>query len=189
MAAPHVTGAVALLSSMFPSESVAQLKDRILDNTTHLPSLVDICATEGMLNLHQAIMDNPAPEIHVKFGNKNIDDGITLDAQSKPVEKIVGKQFTFTIENKGNTELNLTGSPDFVYLSGPAAGYFLVTQQPISPVPLVSSTTFKIKTVIDTVPPLPVGWEKDVSFDVNIANDDSDEDPYNFTLKVKLVKY
>jgi hypothetical protein len=33
-----------------------------------------------------------------------------------------------------------------------------------------------------------VGWEKDVSFDVNIANDDSDEDPYNFTIKIKLVK-
>jgi hypothetical protein len=75
-----------------------------------------------------------------------------------------------------------------VYLSGPAANYFQVTQQPISPVPLVSSTTFKIKTKIDTVPPLPVGWEKDVSFDVNIANDDSDEDPYNFTIKIKLVK-
>jgi subtilisin family serine protease len=188
MATPHVTGAVALLASMFPSESVAQLKDRILDNTTHLPSLVDICATEGMLDLYAAIMANPAPEMNVRFGSRNIDDGAILDAKSKPVEKIVGREFTFTIENKGNTALNLTGSPDLVYLSGPAANYFQVTQQPISPVPLVSSTTFKIKTKIDTVPPLPVGWEKDVSFDVNIANDDSDEDPYNFTIKIKLVK-
>ena len=188
MAAPHVTGAVALLASMFPSESVAQLKDRILDNTTHLPSLVDICATEGMLNLYAAIMANPAPEINVRFGDRNIDDGAILDAKTKPVEKIVGKEFTFTIENKGNSTLNLTGSPDLVYLSGPAATYFQVTQQPISPIPLVSSTKFKIKTIIDTVPPLPVGWEKNVSFNVNIDNDDSDEAPYNFTIKVKLVK-
>lgn len=189
MAAPHVTGAVALLASMFPSESVAQLKDRILDNTTYLSWLKDICATEGMLNLHQAIMANPAPEINVRFGNTNIANAATLDAKSKPVEKIVGKEFAFTIENKGNAALNLTGLPDLVYLSGPQANYFNVTQQPISPVPLVSSTQFKIRTKIDTVPPLPVGWEKDISFDVNIPNDDSDENPYSFTIKVTLVKY
>jgi hypothetical protein len=149
---------------------------------------VDICKTEGMLDLHKAIMANPAPEINVRFGNKLITDGAILDANTKPIEKVVGKEFTFTIENKGNFELNLTGSPDRVYLSGPAASYFQVTQQPLSPVPLVSSSTFKIKTIVDTPPPLPTGWEKDVSFDVNIANDDSDENPYNFTIQVKLVK-
>jgi subtilisin family serine protease len=188
MAAPHATGAVALLASMFPSETVAEIKSRIMNNTTHLPSLVDICATEGMLNLHQAIMANPAPEIHVRLGNINFDDGAIFDAKTRPVEQIVGREFTFTIENNGNSALNLTGSPDLVYLSGPSAQYFQVTQQPFTPVPLVSSTAFKIKTVLDTVPPLPVGWEKDISFDVNIANDDSDEDPYNFTIQVKVVK-
>jgi hypothetical protein len=49
--------------------------------------------------------------------------------------------------------------------------------------------TFKLKTVIDTVPPMPVGWERTFNFDVNIANNDSDENPYNFTIWVTLRKY
>jgi hypothetical protein len=66
MAAPHVTGAVALLAAQFPSETVTQRINRILDNVTPLPSLVDTCVTEGMLNLSQAfclpdIPENPSP--------------------------------------------------------------------------------------------------------------------------------
>lgn len=53
---------------------------------------------------------------------------------------------------------------------------------------MVSQTTFKVRTVRTTALPLPVGWEEDVSLDVNIPNTDSDENPYNFTIKVKLVK-
>jgi hypothetical protein len=83
----------------------------------------------------------------------------------------------------------LTGTPDRVYLSGPDARYFQVIQQPAPSIPMVSQTTFKVRTVRDSVPPLPVGWERDFSVDVNIPNTDSDENPYNFTVKVKLVKY
>ena len=61
MATPHVTGAVALLAAQYPSETVVQRIDRILDSVTPLPSLVDTCVTEGMLNLYQALMLNPSP--------------------------------------------------------------------------------------------------------------------------------
>jgi subtilisin family serine protease len=189
MATPHVTGAVALLASLFPSETVTVRIDRILDNTVHLPSLVDICATEGMLNLYQAVMANPKPEINVRLGGRNFTDGSTADFGSKPVEVVVGREFTFTIENKGTDTLDLTGTPDFVYLSGPDAQHFQVTQQPTSPIPMLSQTTFKVRTVRDSVPTLPSGWEKDISMDINIPNTDSDENPYNFTIKVKLVKH
>jgi subtilisin family serine protease len=66
MAAPHVTGAVALLASQHPSETVTERINRILNNVTPLPSLIGTCVTEGMLNLFQAIClpgipKNPSP--------------------------------------------------------------------------------------------------------------------------------
>ncbi|MGD9347717.1 MAG: hypothetical protein PVH84_17750, partial [Candidatus Aminicenantes bacterium] len=62
-------------------------------------------------------------------------------------------------------------------------------QQPISPVPALSSTTFKLRTIRDSLPPwIPSGWTRSVSFDVNIPNDDNDENPYNFTIEFMLEK-
>jgi subtilisin family serine protease len=66
MAAPHVAGAVALIAAHYPSESVNTRIGRILNSVTHLPSLEGTCATEGMLNLNQAVSlpgipENPSP--------------------------------------------------------------------------------------------------------------------------------
>jgi subtilisin family serine protease len=66
MAAPHVTGAVALLASQHPSETVTERINRILDTVSPNPSLIDTCVTEGMLNLFHAISlpgipKNPSP--------------------------------------------------------------------------------------------------------------------------------
>lgn len=58
MATPHVTGAVALLASHFPGDTVAQRIARIYDNVTLLPSLTGKCATKGMLNLHTALVSS-----------------------------------------------------------------------------------------------------------------------------------
>ena len=82
----------------------------------------------------------------------------------------------------------MTGTPYRVYLSGANAKFFQVTQQPASSVGPGGATGFKIKTVQDTPPPVPDGWEKDISFDINIDNNDADEDPYNFTIKMKVKK-
>ncbi len=60
MATPHVTGAVALMASYFPSESMAGRKARILNNVMPLGSLSGKCVTGGMLNLYNALTDTPA---------------------------------------------------------------------------------------------------------------------------------
>jgi subtilisin family serine protease len=188
MAAPHVTGAVALIASQYPSETVAERVDRILDSATPLPSLIDICATEGMLNIYDALMLNPEPDISVSKGGLNFLNGSTYDLGTAPIDSIVGKVFKFTIENLGTAPLNLTGSPDRVYLTGQHSQHFKVVEQPSSPVAMHGSTVCKISTVKDKAPSVPPGWSLDVTFDINIPSDDPDESDFSFTVKLKVVE-
>lgn len=51
MAAPHVTGAVAMLAARYPSLPANQIITMILNHTTPLASLSGLCVTGGMLNL------------------------------------------------------------------------------------------------------------------------------------------
>jgi len=111
-------------------------------------------------------------EINVKQGSTNIPDNTgsydfgTVDVgQNEPV--------TFTIENLGSGNLDLTGSPK-VEVSGPQAGDFVVTQQPSTPVGPSSSTAFEI-----TFSPSSGGLR---TATVYIANNDTDENPYNFAV-------
>jgi subtilisin family serine protease len=55
MAAPHVTGAVAVLAAAFPMESVSLRKSRILGGAEGLASLSGRVATGGRLNLLNAL--------------------------------------------------------------------------------------------------------------------------------------
>ncbi len=128
------------------------------------------------------------PDMNVKFKNKNLANGSTLNAGTIPLAYIVGKEFTFTIQNVGGQELELTGSPDMVTLSGPDAKYFTVTQQPLTNIIAPgNSTTFKIRTKKTTPPTVPDGWQKNVELTVNIPNTDPDENPYTFTARVTVV--
>lgn len=81
---------------------------------------------------------------------------------------------TFTIESLGSTPLNLTGTP-FVTITGPHASMFSVTLQPsASSIAPSTSLTFDV-TFNPTLP----GYKNAT---IVIANDDSDENPYNFNI-------
>ena len=81
----------------------------------------------------------------------------------------------FTISNSGLAALILSGNPR-VAVSGPNAAEFAVTVQPNSPVaPSVGTTTFTV--VFD---PAAVGLR---SATLSIANDDPDENPYDFAIQ------
>jgi subtilisin family serine protease len=56
MAAPHVTGACALLKSYKPSLSHMQLRELVLNTVNPLPSLAGKCVTGGRLNLYNAML-------------------------------------------------------------------------------------------------------------------------------------
>jgi hypothetical protein len=55
MAAPHVTGAVALVKSRYPWENYFGIRDRILMGVDHLASLSSLWRTGGRLNLYNAL--------------------------------------------------------------------------------------------------------------------------------------
>ncbi len=81
---------------------------------------------------------------------------------------------TFTIQNLGNLDLNLTGAPKVV-IGGTDAADFSVTTQPASPVPGGGSITFTVR-----FDPSAPGVR---SATISIANDDVNEDPYNFSIQ------
>lgn len=102
----------------------------------------------------------PSTTDHTDFGSINVASGTMTR--------------TFTIQNLGNANLNLTGTPK-VALSGTNAADFSVTTQPTSPVAASGSTTFVI-----TFDPSATGTR---TATVSIANDDSDENPYTFAIQ------
>ena len=81
---------------------------------------------------------------------------------------------TFTIENTGNIDLHLTGSPVPVLLGGEDTSHFSISLQPVSTVHPSESTVF-------TVWFTPSGGGTKTAL-LSISNDDADENPYNFSL-------
>jgi hypothetical protein len=82
----------------------------------------------------------------------------------------------FVIQNTGSGALNLTGGSPYVTISGANAADFAVTVIPVTPVAATSgSTTFEI-----TFTPTAGGLR---SATLSIANNDSNENPYNFSIQ------
>lgn len=121
----------------------------------------------------------PAPEMDVEGSGNSIADGSAVPLAANGTDfgsaNVGGNtSHSFTIANFGNAALNLTGSPQ-VTISGTNASDFTVTAQPTSPVPSLSSTSFTIRFS-------PTGGGARTA-SVSIANDDSDENPYDFAIQ------
>jgi len=62
MAAPHVSGAVVLIKSLYPDVSVTQIKERLMNSVDHLDHLTTKVASSGRLNVfHATVEDNIGP--------------------------------------------------------------------------------------------------------------------------------
>ncbi|MBI3919811.1 MAG: choice-of-anchor D domain-containing protein, partial [Armatimonadetes bacterium] len=121
-----------------------------------------------------------APEMDVQGNSVSIADGDTTPTTADHTDfgpaLLVGGTVdrTFTIANTGSASLNLTGTP-MVSLTGTNAADFSVTTQPTSPVAANGSTTFTVH-----FDPSALGLR---TATLSIANDDSDESPYDFALQ------
>ena len=104
--------------------------------------------------------NTPSPGDHTDFGSVSVSGG-TLER-------------TFTLQNTGNASLNLAGTPKVV-IGGSHAGEFTVITQPATPISPNGTTGFVIR-----FDPSEPGTR---SASVSIANDDADENPYNFAIQ------
>ena len=105
MAAPFVTGTVALVESAHPTWTTTQVVDAILDHTTAAPSLAGKVTTGGILNAGLAVANTNGAYITAAAAN-----GIAT-----PASPLTSIQVTF------NEDINqATFTPQQVSLTGPA---------------------------------------------------------------------
>jgi hypothetical protein len=122
------------------------------------------------------------PEIDVQGKGMSIVDGDATPSTSDDTDfgsadiAAGTVDHTFTIRNTGSGDLSLTGSPSKVVVGGTNAADFTVTAQPISPVASGGGT----KTFVVRFDPSAVGLR---TATISIANDDADENPYNFSIQ------
>ena len=121
-----------------------------------------------------------APEMDVKGNEISIPDGDGVPAASDGTDfgstLVNGGTVThnFTIYNTGDGDLLLLEIPQVV-ITGNNAGDFTVTLQPTSPIAPLGSATFSVQ-----FNPSAAGLR---TAELSIANSDSDENPYNFSLQ------
>ena len=113
-------------------------------------------------------------EINVKNGSNSLASGSQYDF-GNVTENQSGEEKTFTIENTGYANLNLTGSPR-ISITGTDATMFNITSQPANSTILPgSSVDFKMEFM-----PNSTGSK---TAKINIYNSDSDENPYIIDIK------
>jgi hypothetical protein len=116
----------------------------------------------------------PAPDINFKQGSEHLPDGIGMYVFPGRTTGTSSSPVVFTVENLGNLDLNLTGSPK-VTISGDNSVDFVIDQSSLAATISASgSSTFSVVFNPST--------DGTKYADVTIANDDVDESMYTFTL-------
>ncbi|MQP24441.1 choice-of-anchor D domain-containing protein [Flavobacterium sp. LMO8] len=157
--------------SAYTSFSTVYIKFRKSSGTTSPWRLDDI----------QVFCGTPAAVEMIVLGNGNeiVDGDITpnLTDDTDFGSTIVGNSSStiFTIENSGIDPLVLTAASPYVSISGANAGDFSVSIIPSASIAASGTTTFEI-----TFQPSASGLR---SATLSIANNDSDENPYNFNIQ------
>ena len=86
-AAPHVTGAAALIKSKFPWENYLGIRDRILMGTDRTGTLEGLCRTNGRLNAYKALQTrsmfrNFSTRARVEGGDRVMSAGFVIGGSS-----------------------------------------------------------------------------------------------------------
>jgi subtilisin family serine protease len=118
MAAPHVSGAAALIQSQFPTYTVAQVRDAIVSSVDLLSSLAGITVTGGRLNIQKALLSS--------FTVTAVPASQTINAGSSTTYTVtVTSEDTFTgpvALTLASIDSNLSGSFSPASVTVPAGG-------------------------------------------------------------------
>lgn len=138
------------------------------------------CYASGQAAVYLYKLMSLAPEINLQGNSSNIISGATTVSSTNHTD--FGNQDitsgsvvrTFTIQNTGSADLNLSGTP-IVAISGADSSDFTVTIVPGTTVVASGNTTFQI-----TFDPNTIGVKNAT---ISIGNNDSDENPYTFAIQ------
>ncbi|CAK8723788.1 hypothetical protein GCAAIG_13680 [Candidatus Electronema halotolerans] len=131
------------------------------------------------------IQGSTVPEMDVQGKTVSITDGDTTPSAADDTLFTAGSGSakTYTILNTGGGDLTLSGTPlvDLVeFADGDGScDDFSVTAPPTSPIAAGGNTTFVVTYT-------PTGDENGTPCKVSIANNDADENPYDFAIQVAL---
>ncbi len=152
------------------ASGVATVTVMLRDNGGTLNGGVDTSAAQTFTI---TVLDMPDPEINLreKVSGTDIPHQSTYNLGTIGVNAFM--LLEFTISNPGTAALALTGSP-LVAISGPQAAEFQVVYDPSATVPAGGATELMILFDCSSTDPQ--------NATVTIANNDSDEAPYIFTL-------
>jgi hypothetical protein len=124
----------------------------------------------------------PSPEIRVQGGSLSIEDGDATPSADDGTDfgnaavRSGNVVHAFAIQNGGLATLTLTGMPPYVEISGDHAGDFSVLVPPVSSIPAEGGVTVFAITFDPSAPGLRTAT-------ISIANDDPDENPYDFAIQ------
>ncbi len=112
MAAPFVSGAIALLASAYPKDTVYQRKARLLKSITKKASFSGKCKTGGYLNLRNAHLYKapPAKRLKIKASSKKVKvkKSVDLKATVYPLDASVRK-LKWKVSGKNYAKINAKG--------------------------------------------------------------------------------
>ena len=125
MAAPHVSGAAALMWADTPGVSVAEIRQRMLGNVDALPSLTGRTVTGGRLNVAKAVESAPPPVVATQPATAITHSTATLNGTVNPRGHATSYRFEYgtTTSYGQSTPVQSAGAGDgAVAVSVPVTG-------------------------------------------------------------------
>ncbi|GEP45994.1 S8 family serine peptidase [Brevifollis gellanilyticus] len=145
MATPHVSGAVALLKSVAPSMSAAEIKSRLLSTVDPLSAFTSTTVSRGRLNVARLIEQSAGPRpvvtvttIEESGGNG---DGINNPGETLALRFTVANRGTQAAQNVTATLSSLSTSSQFTITEGAVSLGTLNSAESV-----VSSTPFRVQS-------------------------------------------